>query len=193
MMDIKFHVLIASILIHGHFSYSQQNHLNIHIKNSAAQEFIQKEKTPVEKYLESQTPSSPPSRKQALLNHNLCGKAFDFVWNIPNEHPKKKQSLLYQICVQAQKQQHKVDLDLADKFFKALEPIYLDNCFIEQALTRENLSWSCRKKRHANKIATCYEFFMMESGRFQYPAKETIHKKQGFTLREMAEDRFTNK
>ena len=193
MMRIKLSLLITSILIQSFIIYSQQDHQTWHAKQSAAQDITPKELSPFEKYVTLQKPSNPAAIKENIRNQILCDKAFDYLWNIPNEHPKKKQILLHQACMQAKEHNHKVDLDLADKFFTALEPIYLDNCFSEQAPDQENLSLPCRKKRHAQKIATCYQFFQYQSGRLTYSPENLVPQKQGFTIRDMAEDRFEKK
>jgi len=190
MMRIKLSLLITLILIQTFIDCSQQDHSTWHTKQSAAQEITQKELSPVEIYVALQKSSKTASIKENVHNQILCNKAFDYLWTIPNQHPKIKQSLLYQACLQAKEHGHNVDLDLADRYFKALEPIYLDNCFLKQALDRENLSLSSRKKRQAKKVATCYQFFQYQSGRLIYPQEHLAPQKQAFTIRNMAEDKF---
>ena len=182
MMHIKLSLLITSLLMQTCMILCSQN-------NRAAFKITTSptiETTPIDDYLKSK--DTKECKKQIL-----CNKAFDYAWKIPNERPKKKQVLLYQICVHAKNNNHKVDPYFTDNFLSALYPICTENNLIEENLAKEQLSLSCRKKRHAKKIAFCYDFFESKVHENHGIDTTAMHEKQVFTLRDMAEDRFSRK
>ena len=184
MIRTKLSLLITFLLIHNIIFCSKENHTTL--QTQAIDTSI--EQTPIDAYLESKYIYVKEDRKQIL-----CNKAFDYAWKIPNEHPKKKQVLLYQICVHAKNNNHKVDPYFTDNFLSALYPICTENNLIEENLAKEQLSLSCRKKRHAKKIAFCYDFFESKVHENHGIDTTAMHEKQVFTLRDMAEDRFSRK
>jgi hypothetical protein len=184
MIRTKLSILITFLLIHNIIFCSKENHTTL--QTQAIDTSI--EQTPIDAYLESKYIYVKEDRKQIL-----CNKAFDYAWKIPNEHPKKKQSLLYQICVHAKNSNHKIDPYFTENFLHALSPIYTENHSIAQSMETQDLSLSCRKKRHAKKIAFCYEFFQSKLTNLENKKETLVHQKQGLTLRDMAEDRFSRK
>ncbi len=182
MMHIKLSLLITSLLMQTcMISCSQNNRAALQIQSSSAIET-----TPIDDYLQSK--DTKENKKQIL-----CNKAFDYAWKIPNEHPKKKQVLLYQICVHAKNSNHKIDPYFTHNFLSALYPICTENNVTEECLAKQELSLSCRKKRHAKKIAFCYDFFESKLHKNHGADITGMHEKQNFTLRDMAEDRFSRK
>ena len=184
MLRTKLSLLVTSLLIHSVIFCSEKNHTTLQAQ--AASRSI--EQTPIDQYLESKYIYVKEENKQIL-----CNKAFDYAWKIPNEHPKKKESLLYQICVHAKNNNHKIDPYFTENFLNALSPIYRENHSIAQSFESQELSLSCRKKRHAKKIAFCYEFFQSKLTSLKNIHETVVHQKQGLTLRDFAQDRFSRK